>query len=120
MDSHFFLLRTEDAPPAPPATPHPSPPHAGQSKLVDAQAFPSADGVQNLPSRWSMRRPFVTFIILVPDGRSAVEVANKAIMSLLMLAISAVGPARCMNVRASMRNTRRVRKVALFAVHGLQ
>ena len=50
-----------------------------------------------------MRRPFVTFIILVPDGRSAVEVANKAIMSLLMLAISAVGPARCMNVRASMR-----------------
>ena len=26
MDSHFFLLRTEDAPPAPPATPHPSPP----------------------------------------------------------------------------------------------
>jgi len=55
-----------------------------------------------------MRRPFVTFSILVPVGRSAVEVANKAIMILLMLAISAVGPARCMNVCEHLfANTRR-------------
>ena len=61
----------------------------------------SSDVGVHLPSRWSMRRPFVTFIILVPVGRARRardEVANKAIMSLLMRAISAVGPARCMNV----------------------
>jgi len=46
-----------------------------------------------------MRRPFVTFSILVPVGRSALdEVASKAIMSLLIGAISAAGPVRCVNV----------------------
>ena len=82
----------------PPHTPHPSPPHAGQPKL---HASASADGVQNLPSRWSMRLPFVTFIMRMPVGRGRSardEVANKAIMSLLIGGISAAGPARCMNV----------------------
>ena len=65
-----------------------------------------------------MRLPFVTFIILVPDGRSAVEVANKAIMSLLMLAISAVRPARCMNVRASIHKHTRTLKV-VFVRHSI-
>ena len=58
---------------------------------------PSADVGVHLPSRWSMRLPFVTFIIRVPVGRSASardDVARRAIMSLLMRAISAVGPAR--------------------------
>ena len=66
--------------------PHPSPPHAGQSKL---HLKSNADLGVHVPSRWSMRRPFVTFSILVPVGLSARdEVASKAIMSLLMRAIA--------------------------------